>query len=205
MQISGMSSSARPTVFLGADFAQYDAKFGVQSPLRLVSRRTHALGSGSFGGAGCNELSNSCTSPIPPCHVPPQTLRPSLARHAPAAAFATVHQSRPLRVPNRYPANRTTHFSSPPSLWCLCLSARVSVPATGNATLLSPIFHVPQPSRRPLISPAYVAHARASLRPSVHKGVFEASENARTSPPRRRGEAWPLGEEGWREGGGRDG
>ncbi|KAJ7872510.1 hypothetical protein B0H14DRAFT_177094 [Mycena olivaceomarginata] len=71
MQIPGMSSSARRTVFLGADFAQYDAESSVWSPSRLVPRQTHAPASGSFGGASAAHSEFSQLSYItrssPPC------------------------------------------------------------------------------------------------------------------------------------------
>jgi hypothetical protein len=94
-----MYSSARRTVFLGAGFVQTYAEFGVRSPSRLVARRTHVPGSGSCGGAGAavqRALPTLVHLRIHPYHVLPRTPRPSLARQAPVAAFAIVHQSRAI-------------------------------------------------------------------------------------------------------------
>jgi hypothetical protein len=119
--------------------------YGVRSPSRLVARRTHAP-SGSCGGAGAG--------------VPR-----ALPRHAPAAAFAAVHQSRALTTPNRHPAGRIIRFSSLPSLLCLCLSARVSVVATGNTT---PISHLPCPAAfASTPNPACLRGARSRVPPSI--------------------------------------
>jgi hypothetical protein len=126
-----MSSSARPNVLLCADFAQYNAEFGVRSPSRLVARRTHApavaveaqahikLSRLSYISHSSLQCTASDSRPVPPT--------PCSRR-----SFAAVHQSRTLAAPNHDPADRTTRFSSPPSLLCLFLSAQVSVLATGN-------------------------------------------------------------------------
>ncbi|KAJ7918850.1 hypothetical protein B0H13DRAFT_2268863 [Mycena leptocephala] len=92
---------------------------------------------------------------------------PVLAHHALAAAFATVHQSRPFAAPNRHPADRTIRFLIAP-LTPVLMPVRPSLgPCHWKRRPLSSIFHVAQPSHQPLI-----VHARASLRQSVHEGVF---------------------------------
>jgi hypothetical protein len=129
MQIPVVSSSARRTVFLGADFEQYDAEFGVRSPSRLVPRRTHAPGSGSCGGAGAGVHRALPTfvhlAFIPTMYRLRLPARPSHAMLPPQLSPPSTNPARSwprIMIP-------PSPFSSLPSLLCLCLSARVSVDA----------------------------------------------------------------------------
>ncbi|KAJ7849209.1 hypothetical protein B0H14DRAFT_3452582 [Mycena olivaceomarginata] len=104
------------------------------------TQRLRFILTSSSPGPHVAESRSPIHTPVAPCPrsaIRSETPRPSLARNAPAAAFAAVQQFRALTASNRHPADRTTHFSSPPSLLCLCLSARVSL----EMLPLSPILH----------------------------------------------------------------
>jgi hypothetical protein len=201
-----MSSSARRTVFLGADFVQYDAESGVRFPPRLVSRRTPAPGSGSCGGAGAGA----------------HRALPTLAHHAFITTLYRLrlparpsHAMLPPRLsPSTNPApsrpessSRRAHhpFLIAPLTLVLMLVRPSRGPCYWKRYPLSLIFHVPQPSRQPLIPPAYVVHARASLRPSVARRSI--SRGQRTRAHRLHGAAAKRGRRARREEGrwGRDG
>ncbi|KAJ7918872.1 hypothetical protein B0H13DRAFT_2657142 [Mycena leptocephala] len=79
-------------------------------PPALTLRNTYAQFAVVVVARRTSSSPHSRTSRTHPYLVPPQTPRPSLARHAPAAAFAAVHQSRPFTAPNRHPADRTIRF-----------------------------------------------------------------------------------------------
>ncbi|KAJ7358170.1 hypothetical protein DFH08DRAFT_1075387 [Mycena albidolilacea] len=69
-----------------------------------------------------------------------------------------------LTASNRRPADRTTHFPSPHA----CPPESQSLPL--KTLPLSPIFLAPQPSRQPLIPPAYVVHASERVRVRYLRG-----------------------------------
>ncbi|KAF8207382.1 hypothetical protein K438DRAFT_1930923 [Mycena galopus ATCC 62051] len=127
------------------------------------------------------------------------TPRLSLARHAPAAAFAAVHQTHARTAPNHHPADRAVRYSSLPSLLCLCLSARVSVLAIGNAT---PISHLPCPAAFALTDNLACL---CGARPSVYPSTQSTLKSQRTRMRRLHGVAAKYHRRARREGGGKRG
>ncbi|KAJ7858014.1 hypothetical protein B0H14DRAFT_3636751 [Mycena olivaceomarginata] len=159
MQIPVMSSSARRTVFLGADFAQY-----VHSLVCGPHQDVYSVGLTHPAAVAVEYVELSQLSYIPHSSAPctASDSRPSLTRAASPAAFAAIHNpARPRIMILPIALSRSSSLAH--SCACAC---------PPKISALAYISHVPQPSHRPLIPPAYVVHARTSLRPSVHKGVF---------------------------------
>ncbi|KAJ7926450.1 hypothetical protein B0H13DRAFT_1972680, partial [Mycena leptocephala] len=188
-----MYSSARRTVLLGAGFVQTYAEFGVRSPSRLVARRTHVPGSGSCGGAGAavqRALPTLVHPRIHPYHVLPRTPRPSLARQAPVAAFAIVHQSRAITARTIILPTAPPIFHHPPhSCGYACPPKSRSLPLEA----LPPISYLPSPAAfASTTNPACLRGARSRVPPSIRlpRSILKSSAS------RCRGEARPQGEEG---------
>ncbi|KAJ6491478.1 hypothetical protein DFH09DRAFT_370414 [Mycena vulgaris] len=173
------------------------AEFGVRSPSRLVARRTHAPGSGSFGGAGA-DVHRALPTLVHHAFIPTMyRLRlPACPSHAmllpQLSPSINAAPSRP-RIAILPTAPSVSH-RSPHSCAYACPPESRSLPLE---TLL-PISYLPCPAAfASNANPACLRGARSRVPPSIcPRRIFEESENARASPPRRRGEVRPQGEEG---------